>query len=230
MSGNISNTNCWKANFYALAEKIADNIIDEAQAKRDYMQNKLSSLFCNVQKGIENFSEDNFLTELRLLGFSPESFPYDSNLNCYKIHLTNHTFYLFCTEFITFFSQNAYNLSTDDKKDGSINITSYPTKSIARILLKADTLSPQWENQWPETFRLATKLAKQFAIDSRTIDAIASSFLASRGKYSIEHHIGKSTLTISGQSFPLDHNSFVTNYAKTMGEIVKFINERSEKC
>lgn len=230
MPGIVSNTDSWKTYFYVLAEAIADNAIDEAHAKHNFMQYKLSALFDTTPRGVESFSEDNFLTELRRLGLTPADFPYDSTLNCYKIHFANHTFCLFCTEFITFFSQNAYHISTDDNKEGSVNITSFPTEPTARILHQADRLYPEWEKQWPDTYRLATKVAKQFAIDSRTIDAIANSFLASCGKYSIEHHIGKSTLKAGGQSFILDHSTFATDYAKIMGEIAIFMKERNQKC
>ena len=230
MPGIVSNTDSWKTYFYVLAEAIADNAIDEAQARHNFMQYKLSALFDTTPRGVENFSEDNFLTELRRLGLTPTDFPYDSTQNCYKIHFANHTFCLFCTEFITFFSQNTYHISTDDNKDGSVNITSFPTEPTARILHQADGLYPEWEKQWPDTYRLATKVAKQFAIDSRTIDAIANSFLASCGKYSIEHHIGKSTLRAGGQSFCLDHSTFATDYAKIMGEIAIFMKERNKKC
>ncbi len=225
-----SNTDTWKTYFYVLAEAIADNAIDEAQARHNFMQYKLSALFDTTPRGVESFSEDNFLTELRRLGLTPVDFPYDSTLNCYKIHFANHTFCLFCTEFITFFSQNAYHISTDGNKDGSVNITSFPTEPTARILHQADGLFPEWEKQWPDTYRLATKVAKQFAIDSRTIDAIANSFLASCGKYSIEHHIGKSTLKAGEQSFGLDHSTFATDYAKIMGEIAIYMKERNQKC
>ena len=230
MPGIVSNTDSWKTYFYVLAEAIADNVIDEAQARHNFMQYKLSALFDSTPRGVESFSEDNFLTELRRLGLTPADFPYDSKLNCYKIHFANHTFCLFCTEFITFFSQNAYHISTDDNKDGSVNITSFPTEPTARILHQADGLYPEWEKQWPDTYRLATKVAKQFAIDSRTIDAIASSFLASCGRYSIEHHIDKSTLKAGGQSFILDHSTFATDYAKIMSEIAIFMKERNQKC
>ena len=225
-----SNTNTWKTYFYVLAEAIANNAIDEVQARHNFLQYRLSALFDTTPRGVESFSEDNFLTELRRLGLTPVDFPYDSTLNCYKIHFANHTFCLFCTEFITFFSQNAYHISTDGNKDGSVNITSFPTEPTARILHQADGLFPEWEKQWPDTYRLATKVAKQFAIDSRTIDAIANSFLASCGKYSIEHHIGKSTLKAGGQSFCLDHSTFATDYAKIMGEIAIYMKERNQKC
>ncbi|MBO4875002.1 MAG: hypothetical protein J5542_06820 [Bacteroidales bacterium] len=230
MPGIVSNTDSWKTYFYVLAEAIAKNAIDEAQARHNFMQYKLSTLFDTTPRGVESFSEDNFLTELRRLGLTPTDFPYDSTHNCYKIHFANHTFCLFCTEFITFFSQNAYHISTDANKDGSVNITSFPTEPTARILRQADGLYPEWEKQWPDTYRLATKVAKQFAIDSRTIDAIANSFLASCGKYNIEHHIGKSTLRAGGQSFCLDHSTFATDYAKIMGEIAVFMKERNQKC
>ena len=225
-----SNTNTWKTYFYVLAEAIANNAIDEVQARHNFLQYRLSALFDTTPRGVESFSEDNFLTELRRLGLTPVDFPYDSTLNCYKIHFANHTFCLFCTEFITFFSQNAYHISTDGNKDGSVNITSFPTEPTARILHQADGLFPEWEKQWPDTYRLATKVAKQFAIDSRTIDAIASSFLTGCGKYSIEHHIGKSTLNAGGQSFSLDHGTFATDYAKIMGEIAIYMKERNQKC
>lgn len=225
-----SNTDSWKTYFYVLAEAIANNAIDEAQARHNFLQYRLSALFDTTPRGVESFSEDNFLTELRRLGLTPVDFPYDSTLNCYKIHFANHTFCLFCTEFITFFSQNAYHISTDSNKDGSVNITSLPTKPTAQILHTADGLFPEWERQWPETYRLATKVAKQFSIDSRTIDAIASSFLTGCGKYSIEHHIGKSTLKAGGQSFSLDHGTFANDYAKIMGEILVSMKERSQKC
>ena len=213
-----------------LAEKIAVNAMSEELARHCFMQDRLSSLFDKAPRGVENFSEDNFLTELRHQGLTPDDFPYDNAQHCYEIRMKNHTFCLFCTEFITFFSQNAYHISADKCKDDGINITSCPTTTIANILAAADKQFPEWEKQWPETYRIATKIAKQFIIDSKTIDAITNSFLASCGKYSIEHHIGKSMLMANGMSFTIDHGSFASDYAQIMEKIVNLLKERSKIC
>ncbi len=56
MPGFVSNTDSWKTYFYVLAEAIADNAIDEAQARHNFMQYKLSALFDTTPRGVESFS------------------------------------------------------------------------------------------------------------------------------------------------------------------------------
>jgi hypothetical protein len=228
MPGIVSNTDSWKTYFYVLAEAIADNAIDEAQARHNFMQYKLSSLFDTTPRGVESFSEDNFLTELRRQGLTPDDFPYDNTRHCYEIRMKNHTFCLFCTEFITFFSQNAYHISTDKNKDGSINITSCPTRTTTDILIAADKQFPEWERQWPETYTLISKTAKKFSVDCRTINAIVGSLLGKN--YDIVHHIGKSILSIGGQSIVIDHNTFATDSKAEMEKIANFAKMITAKC
>ena len=221
-------TENYEASICNLAEKVASNAINEDDARHSYMQNKLSSLFEMAPRGVENFSEDNFLTELRHQGLTPADFPYDSTNKCYEIRLKNHTFCLFCTEFITFFSQNAYHLSTDKSKDEAVNITSCPTSAVMRIVLIADKQFPEWEQQWPETYKFATKMAKQFNIECKTIDAVVGSLLGKN--YDIVHHFGKSTLTIEGQSIVIDHEDFANNSKTEMEKIANFAEMITVRC
>ena len=217
-------TESYDASICQLAEKVATNAISEELARHCFMQDRLSELFDKAPRGVENFSEDNFLTELRRQGLTPDDFPYDNTRHCYKIRMKNHTFCLFCTEFITFFSQNAYHISTDHNKDGSINITSCPTTTTTDILIAADKQFPEWERQWPETYTLISKTAKKFSVDCRTIDAIVDSLLGKN--YDIVHHIGKSILSLGGKSIVIDHNSFATDSKAEMEKIANFAEMR----
>lgn len=221
-------TESYEASICQLAEKLAANAISEELARHYFMQDRLSALFDKAPRGVENFSEDNFLTELRRHGLKPNDFPYDNSLHCYEIRMKNHTFCLFCTEFITFFSQNAYHISTDKNKDGGINITSCPTTTTSDILIVADRQFPEWERQWPETYTLISKTAKKFCVDCRTIDAIVGSLLGKN--YDIVHHIGKSILSIGGQSIVIDHSSFAINSKAEMEKIANFAEMRTAKC
>ena len=221
-------TESYETSICQLAEKLAANAISEELARHCFMQDRLSELFDKAPRGIENFSEDNFLTELRRQGLTPDDFPYDNTQHCYEIRMKNHTFCLFCTEFITFFSQNAYHISTDKNKDGRINITSCPTRTTTDILIAADKQYPEWERQWPDTYTLISKTAKKFSVDCRTIDAIVVSLLGKN--YDIVHHIGKSILSLGGQSIVIDHNTFATDSKAEMEKIANFAEMRTAKC
>ena len=221
-------TGSYETSICQLAEKLATNAISEELARHCFMQDRLSELFDKAPRGVENFSEDNFLTELRRQGLTPDDFPYDNTRHCYEIRMKNHTFCLFCTEFITFFSQNAYHISTDGNKDGSINITSCPTRTTTDILIAADKQYPEWERQWPDTYTLISKTAKKFSVDCRTIDAIVVSLLGKN--YDIVHHIGKSILSLGGQSIVIDHNTFATDSKAEMEKIANFAEMRTAKC
>lgn len=221
-------TKSYETSIYQLAEKLAANAMSEELARHCFMQDRLSELFDKAPRGVENFSEDNFLTELRRQGLTPDDFPYDNTRHCYEIRMKNHTFCLFCTEFITFFSQNAYHISTDHNKDGSINITSCPTTTTADILIAADRQFPEWERQWPETYTLISKTAKKFSVDCRTIDAIVGSLLGMN--YDLVHHIGKSILSLGGQSIVIDHNSFATDSKAEMEKIANFAETITVRC
>jgi len=221
-------TESYETSICQLAEKLATNAISEELARHCFMQDRLSALFDKAPRGVENFSEDNFLTELRRQGLTPDDFPYDNTRHCYEIRMKNHTFCLFCTEFITFFSQNAYHISTDKNKDGSINITSCPTRTTTDILIAADKQYPEWERQWPETYTLISKIAKKFSVDCRTIDAIVGSMYGKN--YKIVHHIGKSILSLGGQSIVIDHNTFATDSKAEMEKIANFAKKRTAKC
>ena len=221
-------TENYETSISQLAEKLATNALNEELARHCFMQDRLSELFDKAPRGVENFSEDNFLTELRRQGLTPDDFPYDNTRHCYEIRMKNHTFCLFCTEFITFFSQNAYHISTDGNKDGSINITSCPTRTTTDILIAADKQFPEWERQWPDTYTLISKTAKKFSVDCRTIDAIVVSLLGKN--YDIVHHIGKSILSLGGQSIVIDHNTFATDSKAEMEKIANFAEMRTAKC
>ena len=221
-------TGSYETSICQLAEKLATNAISEELARHCFMQDRLSELFDKAPRGVENFSEDNFLTELRRQGLTPDDFPYDNTRHCYEIRMKNHTFCLFCTEFITFFSQNAYHISTDGNKDGSINITSCPTRTTTDILIAADKQFPEWERQWPDTYTLISKTAKKFSVDCRTIDAIVVSLLGKN--YDIVHRIGKSILSLDGQSIVIDHNSFATDSKAEMEKIANFAKMITAKC
>ncbi|MBR5982184.1 MAG: hypothetical protein IK025_00475 [Bacteroidales bacterium] len=221
-------TESYEASICNLAEKVAVNAISEEEAWHCFMQDRLSELFDKASRGVENFSEDNFLTELRRQGLTPDDFPYDNTQHCYEIRMKNHTFCLFCTEFITFFSQNAYHISIDKCKDGAVNITSCPTTTTANILMVADKQFPEWEKQWPETYKRISKIAKNFNVECRTIDALVSSVHGK--KFDIVHHIGKSILSLDGQSIVIDHNSFATDSKAVLGKIANFAETRMTKC
>lgn len=221
-------TESYETSICQLAEKLAVNALSEDLARHCFMQDRLSALFDKAPRGVENFSEDNFLTELRHQGFTPDDFPYDNTRHCYEIRMKNHTFCLFCTEFITFFSQNAYHISIDKNKDGGINITSCPTRTTTDILIAADKQFPEWERQWPETYTLISKTAKKFSVDCKTIDAIVGSLLGKN--YDMVHHIGKSILSLGGQSIVINHNSFAIDSKAEMEKIANFAEMRTAKC
>lgn len=210
-----------------LAEQIAKFQLQEEKLRHIFLQEKLSDLFCSISRGIENFSEDDFLTGLRKCGLSPDDFPYDENTCSYEIKMPNHTFRLFCTEFITFFHQNAYHISVDSNKDENTNITSCPANAVLNALNKADNLFPQWEKQWPEIYMQASKRAKEFNVATKSIDAIVRSATHKKnGEFSIEHHMGKSEIMLGKQVLHISHNDFFKNQARVIVEINNF----AESC
>ena len=213
----------WVDTYDDLAERIAKYHLSEDKLRHILFQKKLSEIFSNIPLGIDDFSEDDFFTGLRKYGLKPDDFPYDESACRYKIKMKNHTFYLFCTEFITFFHQNAYHISVDEYKEDFINVTSCASESVLNALCKADKDFPQWESQWPEIYRNASKTAKEYGIATKSIEAIVGMTMGRKGlKFSIEHRIGVSKIAVGRQTVVIMHNDFMRNQEKVITEISNF--------